>query len=473
MKNKIFLPILIIFLSLSVISASGLNINPSQINLNKTEGIELNQNVKICNNDTKDFFNIQFENNNYLNMPLTNLTANSCKNVSISATAMASFSGIIRLKGQYQSNLGQQNLTHSINVDYSSGLSQCDFSMVQGDTVIWNNLVSGDINLINGDTNAIITTVHRNATYQQSFPSASSFKYYFTLIGYRFTDVCTITALSTNGLINDPAQDIQIPVNINYIYTPTTLSFTILNANYTIGAGSSAQDILNIKNTGNNTAKNVHLVGNWFTFSSNDFDLASGESKNIGYTILPYVTNTSQTNKSYIINLTVSGNFNTFMNQFNVNVPYALITGNSTINSLSLGQWVSTVVPPVLAYCQDNPNDKECTKIMNHYLTIQNNQSDSQSELVKYLIQNGFDEEKFRNLFKQYLDSMNTTVSQTQSSSQSTSDRVTNIESKISSNQDTNAVLIIAMSVLAILYVGNFVFDRIKKKKELNDFEKY
>ena len=475
-RNSILI-ILFTIVLLSSIDANGLQIlGNNHYNITKTEGISQNITFTIQNQEPINFVNINFNSNPYVSMSSFDLLSGANSTITANVIATDSFSGAVKIKGFYTSNLGELNLQHNVTVDYTQGLSICDFSAVKGDSIKWTNNVSSNINLINADTSQIVTTIAPNSTYIELFSVPLSSKYYFTRFGIRFTNICTITVLDTQGLINDPQKDAQILLDIVFLNEPTNISVTILTNNYTIDAGTSKQDILSIRNTGNKTAKSVRLSGTWFTtFTSNTFDLSPGESKNIGYTIAPDITNTSQTNQTYVQNLIISGNFPQILHPFSIKIPYALIDANFFDNVTSLDELVKIYIEVVKSYCAENPNNVECGKLIQRIGGINDSSTDSgfNLELAKALIDFMDKIDAEMNIIKLQNSENNNTLTTIYLNGNATNAKVDSLEEKTASWGNTAQVLVYFSLLLVGSIAALFTINKIKHKKQKEQYDKY
>lgn len=456
-RGMIFISIFLLVFIINFISA-GLVVTNNQFSFNKTIEVPKSFTFQITNNELFNFSNIEFEDNPYVSTTLFNLQPGETKNITVDIIAVNDFSGIVKVKGFYSANLGAQNLTHNVNIDYTNGFSICDFSIVQGDKITWNNSVNGAIKLINYDTGGEITTIQQNATYQEIFNSPLMLRTYATRYGIRFTDICQITVLDTQGLIQNPEYDANLILDIKMNYVPTNIEVTILKDNYTISPGVTSQDILNIKNNGTNIAKNILLSGDWFsTFTVNNFDLNPGESKNIGYSIHPIITNTTQTNKSYIKNLSITGNFNSYSKNFNIFIPYTEITGSYYDNTRTLEEIAKEYIDFIKAYCAENPNNKDCSNLIKKY-SITNNLGNSSSEgisleFIKAFIDYMDSSVAFRNIQKTQFDNFDIRLGQIESNVTKTSTDVASVSDK-SDSYNVAVILLVIVIFIGLVSAG-------------------
>jgi len=341
-KNKILGVFLFIFL-ISFVSSQGLELGNYQISTEKYSGEIKEVNLTIHNTENVTFLNLTLENNNYAQMnPLNSLTPGEIKNITIKIDSTQTINKELRIRGFYENTIGTSSETYEVDVDYDEGISDCQLTVIKGDRVNFNNINPFEITLKNSDNLENIQDLNENSTYQILFDNPRVLNYHFTRYSYKFADYCRITAIDDSGLVNNPDFDAKLNLDVKIIYEPTQIELNVLENNFTIDFPNSHETIYSVKNTGNKLAKNINLTGEWMTFSTNNFDLEPGYSKNIGVTIntIGNVFNTNQTNKNYNLNLTVQGNFDTISKDINVFIPYTEVTNafnesnSSNINDL-------------------------------------------------------------------------------------------------------------------------------------------
>lgn len=351
--NK-FSILLAIMLIIPFISANGLQITTPQISVNKTLDNSVNVIFSVLNTDSFTFYNITFEDNNIINMTkIPELASGNAINVTATIKANTDFNGSVKLIGFYQAKLGTSNTTKEINVDYNTGVTPCVSSVIKGDSVIWINNANRTIVMKNSESNSEIKTILQNENYTQTFSEPIVLNYYFQWLGFKFTDICTLTVLNDFGYINNPEYDSNLNLTVDVSFEPTTMEATFLETNYTIAVYTSDEGLFLLKNTGSKVAKNIHLDNSWFAFSSNDFDLQPGASKTISYTINPIVHNTNETGKNWEQNIAITGNFDTINQKMDIFVKYADIdSGNYTASD--------SIIAVIAKYCSENPNVAFC-----------------------------------------------------------------------------------------------------------------
>lgn len=336
------------FLLLSNVSAGLIisNINTT-LNVNKVYGIDYPVNITILNQETFNFNNISFETPSIISAPLIS---------SLGAGQQASFIAYVktnenlntqlRIKGYYSANVGQANRTYDVLVNpYFS--TPCTFSVVKGEYVKFTSNIVSTINLKEFPSGVPVdgSTLTTNQSFTKSFNEIGTKGYQWFIGSWGFSEVCYITTLNDTGLINNPAYDGILNLSVTTQYSPTNISYTLFQNNYSLDFFESTDGILSITNIGNSTAKNITLTNEWMTFNYNNFDLSPSISKAISYTVKPKVYTTNETNKTYTKNLEIRGNFNTITIPFNIFVKYAEINSNLSQNTTNFLDWVCSNFP--------------------------------------------------------------------------------------------------------------------------------
>jgi len=338
MKNiKFALFVIISLFLISLVNANGLTVIDDSMDVNKTYEIDKDISFQLRNDESFTFYNITFETNDIIQMDMiSEITSGQTKNITATIISNSDYNDYIKIKGFYQSTLGASQENYDITIDFIDGLSECDKTLIKGDTITWYNSVNDEVAIKNMVTGNTATTIPLNGSIVYNFDVPEVFTYAVLRRGYQFTDVCTISVLDDSGLINNPEYDTNLFLNIDILYDDTSIETNVFNNNYTMNFYNSKEVIMSIENTGNKTAKNIHFSGEWFTdFNHNDFDLAVGESKNILFNIKPIIFETNQTAKLYNKNLTISGNFDTVYEDFHIYINYAEVTGNYTDGNIT------------------------------------------------------------------------------------------------------------------------------------------
>lgn len=350
-----FVLILGIFL-ISLVSANGLSIDPTSINITKTADEDYYFNLIVRNTETFEMKNIAFLDTIQANQ--FNLASGENKTVQFKISSNDNLNKQIKLRGFYESNLGISNRTELVNLAYPSGADRCNLNLVEGDSVSWKNNVGAGIKIKNIDTNQEITSIDSGETKTIRFTQAQSVNYkVYLLSGVSYTDSCNINVMATTGLIHNTALDGLLTLNLTVNYPATSVTPFFLTTSYNLSYNEGYSDVFSVRNTGNKTAKHVKLSANWITFDKNDFDILPGQSVNVGYVIKPIIYETSQTNQNYISVVKIDGNFPQQTQNISLFVKYANIgSGIGNLSSLSpevLQFFVQTI-------CEKHPEFPEC-----------------------------------------------------------------------------------------------------------------
>jgi hypothetical protein len=351
----VLLAIISLFL-ISLVSANGLRVEyNNSIPVNKTLGIDKTIEITIFNDEPFEFRNISIDDDILIMNEVPSLK--SGKNITSQLTIKTDedFSGKIKVFGLFYSQLGQLNETHEVTVHYTEGLSVCDQTIVEGDSIKWVNLVYDDITLKNAETGESVYTVLEGDNYTKKFSNPSPFIYYFIRAGFPFTDTCKITVLDDEGWTNSPKYDAEFDLDVNIKRPKTSVTANFLNTDYTIEYNGEEDDLFSIQNNGNKTAL-VKFSADWISFSINNFELEAGKSKNVGYTIKPVIFKTNDTDKTHIKQLRISGNFETIIKNISVYIPYK----NLGSSNFSLDYDPEVIKAIINAYCNENPDFRLC-----------------------------------------------------------------------------------------------------------------
>lgn len=455
MKINLSIFLLGIFL-ISLASANGLSLDVTTIQLNKTNGIDQYFNLTISNQESSPttFYNISSQ-NPIISFDKFNLESGQNKTIQVKVTTNSNFNGQIKIVGDYWDNLGTSDEIIEITFD-SNGLDICNLDLIVGDTLIWENtLISSNIQLKNLNTGVIFTTISPESTYLELFNEAKEFNYQVFVTGLPFSNICHLNIRPTSGYIHSSIYDAMLDLDIKINYEPTTISATFLTDSYTLNYNSQTDDLIKITNTGNKTAKNIKLSGSWFEFNLNNFDLAVGESKNIGCTIDPFIYETNQTNKTHNKSIKIEGNFNTIEKQIDVFINYkdlSGIYGDSSFDKETLQNIVNffcSVYPddcPV-RYIYGNESDQNVTITINEETYKQGILADVEfRELIKSMLRK----------YSEDLSGLTNSTSQDKNDTIQTSEEVKGLSDKI--NALISSLMFGVVIFVVLLIIGVIVW---------------
>jgi len=345
-----------IFLLFPFISA-GLIVENNSYNINKT--FEENQNIEITIKNTENFsfYNINFKDNDFISM-----NSISALSGGESITFNASFFGNepltnkeIKIVGNYNSSVGENGITHIVEIRHDSPMfNPLNLNIIKGDSIKWLNIDEiYNLSLYKSNPSSeLIYNIPRGSDFTMIFNEVGDYSYYSSYSAGIQGGVDIITVLSDSGLVHNSNYDGNIFINSNIDYPQTTLIISYLSSNnYDLNVFENTEGFIIIKNTGIKPAY-ISNDCDWFTFDKNSMVLEGGDDIVINYEIYPDVQYTNETNKNYIKNLSIVGNFPTINKTFNLFVNYANIDEGQTGGN--------SIIYLITQYCTENPNASFC-----------------------------------------------------------------------------------------------------------------
>jgi len=237
---------------------------------------------------------------------------------------------------------------------------------------------------------------------------------------------------------------------------------------------TNQEGVILIKNIGNKIAKNINITSDWFRFNSNNFDLEIGQSKTVNYVIIPQISSTEDTNKSYNKSLFITGNFNTVTQNFSIFINYAnigdIIGSNGTNSLFNLIEIFCKQNPticnaePIIIYKNINNSDQyfnvtygitQVNGIYDFLFDFNDAVTDSMTDL----------KEETTNV-KSEVDNMKQDVSSIRVD-------ISSIAERLSVFSSTITYIIILIGVITISGILVFLIIRQKRKNILNSVERF
>jgi len=397
MKKVSLLVLILCLVAIPFVSANGLQIdNKTDINISKFYGLQKEIQFTIINQETFDFYNIQFEQENIIQMTPINLTSGENKTIIANIITNDTYEGILTLRGDYETNIGSSNITEEVQINYPSGFNRCNLELIVGDSVIWINNVLGDIELIDDDTGQVFETVQegKNKTIQFNYPEELDYKASWLV---PFTSVCRINIIDDQGLVHGTEYDYTLNSIINIEYNPTTISTSFLKTDYEMDYDQIKSGSFLIENTGNEIAQSINLESDWIEFDMNNFNIAIGDSETISYTIDPRIFKTNETNKTHIKNIEITGNFEKVTQNISLSINYA------DINELfEMGKADEKFIREFFLYwCEENPDESLCIQLKNslsgNSTTTLEFSTNTLAKLMEEMVNSGKEEAQFKN----------------------------------------------------------------------------
>jgi len=384
-NTSVFLLVFIgILISLSAVQASTLNykIDSQQANItaliNQTTSIDIN----ISSNSTKAMYNISLVEGSYPNYitfnKIDSLNMGETKILKINFNPQSKFTQniAVKIRGYFFTQITKAPETKQINITSTLFIPN-SITIYQDSSVSFNNI------------DGISHTIRSNLFSNQNIPSGSNFNYVFSAIGlyaicentYNFCMNVNVIDKVVNELAFDEADDKTLNLNIESKYIDTVLGADIVSGdNLTMDYNIPIEGLIKITNIGSQTAKNIILSNDWFSFSKNNFDLNPSQSTYVSFIITPKLTQNSETNKSYMREISIKAdNTEEIKKNMNIFVNYAIVSAPS-------GNFTCTSSDPNSYYCYQEfcskfSNSTSCTGIVKTEYIYINNYTDKNMTL--------------------------------------------------------------------------------------------
>jgi len=387
---------------ISLVSAD-LIITPNPINVDVQVGDLEEFSLTLNNTYNFDIYDFSFSelDNKGFNFPNFNLSSNESKEIKFNVSSNSSYSGTLNsnVKFKFYVNLPLtiSNYNITISPELSEGFNPREITIRQGDTITF----------INNDN--VTHSVYSTEFGTIQVLGGSSSNYTFNNLGiftYKDTFFDTIPYPSLQGTIDvisrteqykahNSDYDETLIVNLNAITDPTNISVSNSEENYEIIYGNLKKGLLTITNTGSEIAERINITStsDWITFDENNFDLVSGSTNWVEYTLFPIMLKTKDTNKTYQETISIKASNSDIKNiTLNIFIPYKEVSEYDLGSTEALEYYDSV-------FCPKNPCAPICAVLLGYPLCDGN----SSSSLINYSYGNfsvNISSENFYNLVK-------------------------------------------------------------------------
>lgn len=336
-----------------------------------------------------------------------------------------------------------------------------------GDVVIFEN--NGTVMHTVTADGIVDLEIQANSTLNHQFNTAQNFTFHDETIHFQAN--INIIPKSNQQLVHNQDYDTAINLHVLSKYRETTLEITLLDEDFDIPYNGDSEGSIKLKNTGNQTAKNVELSGSWISFNENDFNLEPEEINYVTFTISPDISETDDTNKTHIKKINIKGdNFDTIEKELSVYIPYHKFYEGTQDQDIDWND--------VTSVCEFIPSFPACQEQTPEVIYINN---DSVKLRTLNISEEEIKEELLAN--KQLAEELLRIENQRK---QDTSDTKTNLESLETDvsqiAQDFNAekdrretataiiiVVVIGIIVIGLAIAGGFYYVKFYKKKQQED----
>ena len=289
--------LLILILLIPIVKAQ-LVINPNSINTQVFENVITNQQIQFINTFNFTIFNFEFTPNQHITYPtIAELKPNESINVNFIIKTNGTFNQNFNIisKFLYLTDVNLPSDTFNVTIT-ASQFDPINVTIKQGDSVRW----------FNNDTLAHTITgsnfdhiLQPNETRTIQFNQLENITYNDNNIGYIGTIQVNNKSLQ---LTNNPEFNKVISINIDSRRQSSDMTLELLKTSFTIEQGKSDEGVLKVKNIGATKLFNIRLTAEkWTTFDETGFDLDPNLENFVVYKVNPVISNTNDTNKTYII----------------------------------------------------------------------------------------------------------------------------------------------------------------------------
>lgn len=346
---KIHLLIAVSILLITSVSAQ-LIIDPLSIVVK----VEEPKTFQITLNNTHNFTisNFTFDNLPYFTFPEIILEPSQVNTYNFTVDMHESHFGTIqsKVKFKYYVNLQEQITTHHINITKLSRFDPNFITIGNGDTVTWTNRDDIDHTITFGTFDYEVGV---NDSVSHIFENIEVIN--CQLLWNHIGGTIKVINRTKPQQIQNPNYDINWDIDLTSVLNPTTLEVDTAESSFEVGATEYTEGMLKIENTGNETAERIELTSSikWAVFEFNNFSLEIGKIKWVRFTISPVVFNTTETDKSYSIDIKAkASNSEEHSTNINVFIPYEDLTirQEDPLFLLSL----------IEDFCRNNPRNAFC-----------------------------------------------------------------------------------------------------------------
>jgi len=349
MKHLLF--ILLLFLIPSIV-ASPIEITNSTQHINLTKNMNKIIEITITNPNTYSIYDVIAEGDIVVtSSKITNLEPG--ENTSLSITLNTENTGveekIVKIIGFTRINCSELGQTsHIINITYG-GAHPRDLEICRNDNVEFINSYGGSVYL-DIDSLDIYQGIENGNSFIQNYPNLG------TNIIYKIEpliDLGYITVRDEFSNIHDSNDDGHLTLVINSKLEETTIESTFSKLNFSIIYDEIKTNYFIIKNIGNKKAENINIIGEWFSFDNNNFDIEPGNEVAVNFVISPIITKTSDTGKYYNKTIYINGeNTNEIIQEMSVYIESSDIAAG---NLSSPVWWIKRK-----EFCDNYPTSPDC-----------------------------------------------------------------------------------------------------------------
>lgn len=337
MKTKLSLGLIVFFfLIVSANALPNIQMIPNTISASGMRGQLINRTINITNTGNVTLWNMSISpvnNLTWINIPNRILPSETKQLTAEVRVDTINSNPLIQFYYYFNTTYSQR--TWNVTMGYNT-YNPINLNIHKNDTIQWINNVPNESKTATKTDFSFDLTAPVNGTTSKLFTN-TGFINYFNKIGINYAGTINVTSNNQPSFVHNGGLDKFLPVSIISSTAMTTTSLNIFLNSLSIKYNEAIANALTITNTGNFTAVNVFLKGKWSNFNQTVYQIAPQQVKFIQFNTIPLITQTSQTNATYNIDINVSGsNIPTVTKSMNVFIKYHQFNGSGSNSSANV-----------------------------------------------------------------------------------------------------------------------------------------
>ena len=332
------------------------------VNVNANVGSNSLVPIQVTNSNNFTIYDFSFENFNFTTFStISVLEPNMTAYVLLKTNPSVAVDKVVNVKSTFKvlQDIPRDPKTFSVILkDTSYEPSTLDIK--EGDSINFTNLGSSvhSIRSVNDNWGKYVAEPNFNSKDFDLQPSESRILRFDNIGSFSYSDRITSLGGVVNVVNKSSFEKVVVPqiqkqLTINYkSFNPETImAYTLYTPSFSIQYNKHDEGIIEVKNVGNKSSVNTVLSGQWMSFDVNSFNLEPNENKKIKFTIKPDITRSSDTGKSYILDLYITTNNAPQLNSsISVVIPKSEIVDDVNPNDINVQ------FSRIIEYCNQNPD---------------------------------------------------------------------------------------------------------------------
>lgn len=470
MRSKLLFLLLLI---IPIVNAE-LYFDPSIIEANVMIGQQKSYDLQLTNNFNYTIFDIQFSSINGLsfsNITSINPGTSAMATVTAKPTSVESRTVESIVSFNYLISVPSEPEYYDINIT-NTGFVPSGITIREGDSITWHNI--DDIShILSSSAFGGDIEVSPNQTYQRTFSLARFINYQDNVL--LFGGTIDVRNRTVTEYAHDSLLDQTYPFRLEYSLVPTTMEFNITEGtNQTVAYGNTNEGLIRVRNIGDKTALNITFTSsnNWISFDENLFNLDPGQTNFLTFKVSPIVYQTSETNKTYTIGITMDGvNTESITNSIQVFVPYInlALVNESDLNDFFKNKLIFCNAFNTSPFCISEPVVRTEEKIVVNMADLPYNFTQEEIATIFSRLQKLTDaNDRAFNLLKRQQDIIETVLPEIDRQLNESKNLQIKNEKKIKENSTITWIIVTGLIIAASIVVVIISYGKYHRKEEEN-----